>query len=92
LWIRKAFWRRTSKLGIDFTVERGHTIHMNTAADGKFNPETMLPSQMNERPNELKKVELPYGRLITTSEYRHLKKRIKRGTILAARVNFYSEY
>jgi hypothetical protein len=33
----------------------------------------------------------PYGRLITTSEYRHLKKGIKRGTIPAASVNFYSE-
>ena len=37
-WIFSAFFRRTSKLGIDFTLGRGHTIHMNIAANPDFDP------------------------------------------------------
>jgi hypothetical protein len=90
LWITKALWRRTSKLGITLTVSHGHTIHINMAGDKRFDP--ARGGAMNLRAGELKKVNHTYGRLITTSEYRHIKKGIKQGTIPAAQVNFYSEF
>lgn len=88
-WISKAFWRRTSKLGIDFTVGRGHRIHMNTAADPKFNFDK--PRTMKLKPGKLKKMKETYGRMITTSEYRHIKKGLKDGSIDPAQVNLYDE-
>ena len=88
-WISKAFWRRTSKLGIDFTLGRGHRIHMNTAADPKFNFDK--PKTMKLKPGKLKKMKETYGRMITTSEYRHIKKGLKNGTITPGQVNLYDE-
>ena len=35
-WIYSAFFRRTSKLGIDFTTSRGHTVHFNISGPGGF--------------------------------------------------------
>lgn len=89
-WVRTAFWRRTSKLGIDFTVARGHKIHFNTAADARWNPaQGGMPSM---RRGDLAKINTLYGRMITTSEYRHVTKRIKSGAIAPGNVNFYDEF
>jgi len=88
-WISKAFWRRTSKLGIDFTLGRGHRIHLNTAADPKFNFDK--PKAMKLKAGKLKKMKETYGRMITTSEYRHIKKGLKNGSIDPTKVNLYDE-
>lgn len=89
-WVRTAFWRRTSKLGIDFTIGRGHKIHFNTAADKTWSPtKGVLPTM---KAGDLKKINTKHGRMITTSEYRHVKKGIKKGTLDPNLVNFYDEF
>jgi hypothetical protein len=89
-WVRTAFWRRTSKLGIDFTTGRGHTIHFNTAADKTWDPSS--GTMPNMRPGELATIKDVVGRMITTSEYRHATKQIRRGNVPAHLVNFYDEF
>lgn len=90
-WVYSAFFRRTSKLGIDFTTSRGHTVHFNVSGAPKWDPSQPL-SKMKMKKGGLKKINADYGRLITSSEYRHAKKKIKEGTIPKKRVNFYDEY
>jgi hypothetical protein len=92
-WVRTAFWRRTSKLGIDFTTGRGETIHFNTAADRKWNPTKGGTPTM--RAGDLARIndsKAKYGRMITTSEYRHATKKVASGDIPAHLVNFYDEF
>ena len=87
-WVRTAFWRRTSKLGIDFTTGRGHIIHFNVSSDPNW-----VPGQpFNMKKGGLKKVTGTYGRMITTSEYHHVTKQIERGNISKDLVNFYDEW
>ncbi|QDO89576.1 hypothetical protein FNH13_15575 [Ornithinimicrobium ciconiae] len=90
-WIYSAFFRRTSKLGIDFTASRGHTIHFNVSGAPKWDPSKPL-SEMKMKKGGLKNIYSDYGRLITSSEYRHIKKRIKSGDISKKSVNFYDEF
>jgi hypothetical protein len=89
-WIYSAFFRRTSKLGIDFVVERGDIIHLNLAADPDWVP-GKTDSAMQERGLEEIQHRDPtqaYGRSITSSEYRHAQKvKLK----AADKINFYSE-
>ena len=93
-WVRTAFWRRTSKLGIDFTTSRGHTIHFNTAGDRKWSYDKAAKTGVMPtlRAGDLAKINDTYGRAITSSEYRHTKKGIKSGSIPGNRVNFYDEF
>ena len=89
-WIYSAFFRRTSKLGIDFTVERGHIIHMNLAADPDWVP-GKTDSVMQEKGLEEIQDRDPtqaYGRSITSSEYRHA---LKVKATAGDQINFYSE-
>jgi hypothetical protein len=89
-WIYSAFFRRTSKLGIDFVVGRGDIIHMNLAADPDWVP-GKTDSVMQERGLEEIQDRDPtqaYGRSITSSEYRHAQK-VKANA--ADKINFYSE-
>ena len=89
-WIFSAFFRRTSKLGIDFTVGRGHTIHMNLAANPDFDPDHP-DAALQERGLETLQVrdrEQSHGRSISSSEYRHAQKLQGRDR---DKVNFYSE-
>lgn len=89
-WIYSAFFRRTSKLGIDFVVGRGHVIHMNLAADPDWVP-GKNDSVMQEKGLEEIQVRDPtqaYGRSITSSEYRHAQK-VK--ATAPDKINFYSE-
>jgi hypothetical protein len=80
-------------VGIDFTTGRGETIHFNTAADRKWNPSKGGTPTM--RPGDLGRItgsKAKYGRMITTSEYRHATKQIASGNIPANQVNFYDEF
>ena len=89
-WIFSAFFRRTSKLGIDFTVGRGHTIHMNLAANPDFDPDHP-DAALQERGLETLQArdrEQSHGRSISSSEYRHAQKLQGRDR---DKVNFYSE-
>lgn len=90
-WVYSAFFRRTSKLGIDFTVSRGHMIHFNRSGAPGWDPSQPIEDMKMKR-GGLKKVHADFGRLITSSEYRHAKKGIKEGTIPKKKVNFYDEY
>jgi len=90
-WARTAFWRRTSKLGIDFTTGRGFTIHFNTAADRKWDPSNVKGFQ-KWRAADLGKIKNNHGRMITSSEFKHAKKGLKSGAIPANRLNFYDEF
>jgi hypothetical protein len=89
-WIYSALFRRTSKLGIDFTVARNQIIHMNLAADPDWFPGKQK-SVMSERGLEQIQQRDPtqaYGRSITSSEYRHALKVKATNDDL---INFYSE-
>jgi hypothetical protein len=77
-WVSQAFFRRTSKLGQDFTVKvLGGTVHFNTMADPNYQPGETPNWQergletMSERGKNKK------NRSITVSEYRHMKKLAK---------------
>jgi hypothetical protein len=93
-WMYSAFFRRTSKLGIDFTLTRGETIHLNVAADPTYDPSN--PTFPNMREEGLEEIQTmdpdqEYGRAITSSEYRHAKKLVDAGRTGTGKVNFYSE-
>ena len=93
-WMYSAFFRRTSKLGINFTVGRGHVIHLNVAGDPTFDPSNPTIPNMLERGLEALQAMDPdqeYGRAITSSEYRHAKWLVDQGRTGPGRVNFYSE-
>lgn len=93
-WMYSAFFRRTSKLGIDFTVGRGHTIHLNIAADPTYDPSNPTFPNMRERGlEELQGMDpdQEYGRAITSSEYRHAKWLADEGRLGTGNINFYSE-
>jgi hypothetical protein len=93
-----AFFRRTSKLGITFTVARGHTIHMNIAADPSYDPShAKLPDMKVGGLDLIEHMdpEQGNGRAITLSEYRHARKIVEelrnRGHDGAGRINFFNE-
>jgi hypothetical protein len=90
-WIYSAFFRRTSKAGIDFTIGRGETVHFNISGAPGWNPSMGLAA-MKMKKGGLKKVQSDYGRLITASEYKHVKKGIKAKTFPKNQVNFYDEF
>ncbi len=77
-WVYRAFFRRTSKLGQDFTVAQGGTVHFNTVADPNYNPATGANNMqdrgldtMSQTGNNAK------NRSITVSELRHAAKLAK---------------
>jgi Domain of unknown function (DUF4157) len=95
-WIYKAFFRRTSKLGIDFVTQRLNArVHFNTASEinyqGFSRPDNLrADGVIKETKNATKE-----NRAITLSEYKHVKKRMKKrgaGRIRKDQVNFYSEF
>ncbi len=87
-----AFFRRTSKVGIDFTTSRGHAIHLNIAADPTYDPSNpALPKLTEKGLVDIQATEQAYGRSITSSEYRHARKLVDEGRPGPGHVNFYSE-
>jgi hypothetical protein len=99
-WLFSAFFRRTSKLGILFTVLRGHTIHMNIAADPTYDPSNpKLPDMRIRGLEEIEAMdpEQRYGRAITLSEFRFahkLNEELNQPKNLgsgAGRINFFGE-
>ncbi|HET9078523.1 MAG TPA: hypothetical protein VFN68_16420 [Acidimicrobiales bacterium] len=77
-WVYRAFFRRTSKLGQDFTVKvLGGMVHFNTVADPDYKP--LLGPQWKDKGLEKmsKSGKNDKNRAITVSEYRHMKKLAK---------------
>ena len=94
-FVYKAFFRRTSKLGIDFAiVDLGAQIHFNKAGPVNYHsPDALLnaPRADGLLLNDLN-VDQSSNRSITVSELRHIKKRQATGQIGAGQVSFYNEY
>lgn len=92
-WIYLAFFRRTSKLGIDFAVNKlGANIHFNIA--GAIDHKSTDPNQSKITAGGLvlnAALEHKIDRAITVSELRHVDKAIQQGTILPSSVNKYNE-
>ncbi|MBO1348852.1 MAG: hypothetical protein EBE86_016365 [Hormoscilla sp. GUM202] len=93
-WVYKTFFRRTSKLGIDFAI---HTlsarIHFNTAAS--IDPNSGKAEMREVRIGGLNQASLrdqSKNRSITISELRHIQKGLRKGTITSDKVNFYDEW
>ncbi|KAF3889243.1 MULTISPECIES: hypothetical protein [Nostocales] len=91
-WIYKAFFRRTSKLGIDFvTQDLNARVNFNTAS--AINPHSDDPFLNTPRRHGLRfndiNMDQSKDRSITISEYRHIMKHIGNDP---AKVNFYNEY
>lgn len=86
-WISNEFFRRTSKLGMDFAVNTLKTkIHFNTAGAKDFaSDKTIVPGGLIESAKLHHEVDRP----ITISEWRHLQ---KMGEALREDVNIYDEY
>jgi hypothetical protein len=78
-WVYRAFFRRTSKLGQDFTIAQGGKIHFNTTADPNYNPVTRVGGQAVDRGLNImsKTGQNAKNRAITISELRHMKKLAK---------------
>ncbi|MEM7537812.1 MAG: hypothetical protein AAF639_36920 [Chloroflexota bacterium] len=90
-WIYKAFFRRTSKLGIDFAInDLGATVHFNTA--GMVNPLTDFKNIAGGLRRNNETVDQSSNRPITISEYRHIQKGFNQHTLNAGQVNFYDEF
>lgn len=94
-WIYMAFFRRTSKLGIDFVVNNLHsTVHFNTSgavdhtsADHQTNRLRVRGLNQNEQV-----INQDENRSITISELRHVRKGIANGLIAPGNINWYDEY
>jgi hypothetical protein len=89
-WVYRAFFRRTSKLGQDFTLNvLNADIHFNTVADPDYKP--LLGPQWKDHglKNMSKKGENSKNRSITVSEFRHMKKLAKQNP---GRFNVYGEF
>ncbi|NET44175.1 hypothetical protein [Okeania sp. SIO2B3] len=90
-WVQNAFWRRTSKLGIDFaTTESGldARVHFNLTS-GRRNDRGWSPVPGGI----IKDVEEDRGkRKITESEWRYAQKLIRNDPSLKERILEYSEY
>jgi len=77
-WVYRAFFRRTSKLGQDFTVAQGGRVHFNTVADPNYNPATGVNNMQDYGLNTMSKTgNNAKNRSITVSELRHAKKLAK---------------
>lgn len=95
-WIYKAFFRRTSKLGIDFIAgDRGARVHFNTATSmnylGLTEEERRVHRDGVGRKSRRRRSQ-HNNRSITVSEYRHAKKRMRKGRIPRNRINMYGEW
>jgi hypothetical protein len=96
-WIQKAFFRRTSKLGIDFvTNDMNSTIHFNQAGAvdySSIDPMMQMPLHggLEFSSNYDRQQANVANRSITISELRHAKKQIARGNINPNKINFYDE-
>jgi hypothetical protein len=93
-WVQKAFFRRTSKLGIDFATQRLNArINFNTAKAIDYqSSDTYLKTPQAGRIAEEAKNPTKKNRQITVSEYRHIKKQMQLGNIQPNQVNFYDEF
>ncbi|NEQ36041.1 MAG: hypothetical protein F6K40_06980 [Okeania sp. SIO3I5] len=92
-WVQNAFWRRTSKLGIDFatTMESGldARVHFNLTSGRQNDTGGWEPDPKGI----IKDVEEDRGkRKITESEWRYAQKLIKNDPSLKERILEYSEY
>ena len=93
-FVYKAFFRRTSKLGVDFAIADLHSnVNFNTAA-AVDHTSTDLQVARN-RPKGLimtnQMIDQSENRAITVSELRYIRKGIANGTINPANINFYDE-
>ncbi|CAZ97224.1 hypothetical protein [Zobellia galactanivorans] len=66
-WVYDAFFRRTSKLGIDYTINNGNRIHFNTASEFDKKGKSIVSHAENPE----KKQRQP----ITDSEIRHIHRK-----------------
>jgi hypothetical protein len=77
-WVYRAFFRRTSKLGQDFTIKvQNATVHFNTVADPNYQPLLGPQWQDNGLRTMSKTGQNDKNRSITVSELRHMKKLAK---------------
>ena len=90
-WIQNAFWRRTSKLGIDFATSPdglNAEVHFNLAGGEQTSPgqwQAVGWGVLNDIAADMGK------RKITESEWRHVKKIVKANPDLASKITAYSE-
>jgi hypothetical protein len=95
-WAYKGFFRRTSKLGIEFaTMDQdkgglGAMIHFNTAGNPTF--ESGGTENKPDGVKTMSDTDDGKNRNITVSEYRHAQKLIKAGKLDPSKINFYSEF
>lgn len=95
-WIQEAFWRRTSKLGIDFATSvegLNANVHFNLSSSESYKDEMGNPMYGELRLwGILDDIAADKGtRKITESEWRHVKKLIQNDPSLADRIHGYSE-
>ena len=90
-WIQNAFWRRTSKLGIDFATSiqgLDAYVHFNLTSgvkqDGAW--QAKLWGILDDIAEDKGK------RKITESEFRYILRQIKKNPEIRERIIFYSEY
>lgn len=69
-WLTTAFFRKTSKLGIDFAIKEGNVIHFNTFSSYSYSPDKSItheaehPVKDQKQPithSELRKINRTYG-------------------------------
>ena len=89
-WIYRAFFRRTSKLGQDFTIHiLDAKVHFNTVADPDYVPMQNVNWQDGGLEQMEKTGKNDKNRAITISELRHMKKLAKANP---TKVNMYGEF
>lgn len=93
-WIQTQFFRRTSKLGIDFAVNKlGGQIHFNTAGAIDHTSDDLDKSRVTAGGvAKSAKLDQKIGRSITVSELKHIDKAIREGKISPSSVNKYDEF
>lgn len=100
-WIMNEFWRRTSKLGIDFTIENKGKIHFNLAGENKEKTHSNSAGEnkkklvMEEDRVATLSHEMKGNRPITVSEYRHILKLMRDPAWVENyrhQINFYNEW
>jgi hypothetical protein len=94
-WVYKAFFRRTSKLGIDFaTQELNSRVHFNVANSKDYISPKEEDRKVKPKGLMMRNEEIDHSeqRDITISELRHVKKGQRKGRLGIGKVNMYSEY
>ena len=92
-FIHKQFFRRTSKLGIDFvTDDLDAKVHFNTAGKANSNSTITNKGLLDIVNSDRYSEEQRNNRSITVSELRHIKKRERQDNNFQNKINYYAEY